>query len=212
MINVIVVEDIKSIREGLVALIDGTPDYICKHSYDSCEKLFKELPSLNPDVILLDIQLKGMSGIEGIAKIKAIHKNVNIVMLTVYEDNKNIFDALMAGATGYLLKTTTPVQIIDAIKDANEGGSPMNPSIANKLINIMRDSSPKKNDKHIDLTEREKEILTKISKGMVYKKIADDLFISVHTVRYHIRNIYTKMQVNSHVSAISIAKSKGFIS
>jgi DNA-binding NarL/FixJ family response regulator len=212
MIKVIVIEDIKTIREGLSALIDGTPGFNCLSSYDSCEKLLEEIPMKNPDVILLDIQLKGMSGIEGIKHIKEKLPDVNIIMLTVHEDNKNIFEAIMAGASGYLLKTTTPAQIITSLQDAYEGGSPINPTIAKKVLELMRTSVPKKNeDEDLELSEREKDILTRISNGMVYKKIADDLFISVHTVRYHIRNIYSKLQVNTHVGAISIARKKGLL-
>jgi DNA-binding NarL/FixJ family response regulator len=212
MIKVIIVEDIKPIREGLAALVEGTPELTCLSSYDSCERLFPELEHKNPDVILLDIQLNGMSGIEGIKKIKAILPKTNIVMLTIHEDNKNIFEALMAGAAGYLLKTTPPVQIIEAIKDANEGGSPMNSSIANKVIELMRFSySGKAPATSIDLSERETAILQKISNGTGYKNIADELFISIHTVRYHIRNIYEKMQVHSQSEAISIALRKGLI-
>lgn len=212
MIKVIVVEDIKIVREGLAALIDGTPEFTCVNAYDSCESLLLELKQIEPDVILLDIQLNGMSGIEGIGKIKEISSNINIIMLTVHEDSKNIFEALMAGATGYMLKTTPPVQIIDAIREANNGGSPMNASIANKVINLMRIShSDKQSDDKIDLSDRETEILQKISLGTGYKKIADEMFISIHTVRYHIRNIYEKMQVHSQSEAVSIALRKGLI-
>ncbi len=212
MIKVIIVEDIKPIRDGLAALVEGTPELTCLSSYDSCESLLLELKKKNPDVILLDIQLNGMSGIEGIKKIKAVLPKTNIVMLTIHEDNKNIFEALMAGAAGYLLKTTPPVQIIEAIKDANDGGSPMNSSIANKVIELMRFSySGKVTTPSIDLSERETTILQKISNGTGYKNIADELFISIHTVRYHIRNIYEKMQVHSQSEAISIALRKGLI-
>lgn len=212
MIKVIIVEDIKPIRDGLAALVEGTPELTCLSSYDSCESLLLELKQRNPDVILLDIQLNGMSGIEGIKKIKAVLPKTNIVMLTIHEDNKNIFEALMAGAAGYLLKTTPPVQIIEAIKDANDGGSPMNSSIANKVIELMRFSyAGKVTTPSIDLSERETTILQKISNGTGYKNIADELFISIHTVRYHIRNIYEKMQVHSQSEAISIALRKGLI-
>ena len=212
MIKVIIVEDIKPIRVGLSALIEGTPELTCISSYDSCEGLLSELEKKKPDVILLDIQLNGMSGIEGIKEIRKVLPDVNIIMLTVYEDNKNIFEALMAGASGYLLKTTPPVQIIESIKDANEGGSPMNSSIANKVINLMRLSHIEVNkEENLDLSDRETEILQKISNGTGYKNIADELFISIHTVRYHIRNIYEKMQVNSQSEAVSKALRKGLI-
>lgn len=212
MIKVIVVEDIKPIRDGLSALIEGTPELTCIDSYDSCEDMLPNLELNNPDVILLDIQLNGMSGIEGIKEIRKVLPDVSIIMLTVYEDNKNIFEALMAGASGYLLKTTPPVQIIESIKDANEGGSPMNSSIANKVITLMRlTHSEMEKKESLEMSERETEILQKISLGTGYKKIADELFISIHTVRYHIRNIYKKMQVHSQSEAVSIALRKGLI-
>ena len=212
MIKVTIVEDIKSIREGLSALINMTPEFRCIESYDSCESMLKNIEVTTPDVILMDINLLGMSGIEGVKKVKKRFPEINVIMLTVHEDNKSVFEALMAGATGYLLKTTPPDQIIDAIKDANDGGSPMNSNIANKVINLMRLSHKKKDlVEATTLSDRETEILKKISDGTGYKNIADELCISIHTVRYHIRNIYNKFQVNSQTEAIAIAMRKGLI-
>ncbi len=212
MIKTIIVEDIKPIREGLAALINGTADLTCIGSYESCEKLLDEIEQNQPDVILMDIKLNGMSGIEGIKAVKKINPEISIVMLTVHEDNKNIFEALMTGASGYLLKTTPPAQIIESIKDANSGGSPMNSSIANKVIDLLRLSkSQKSSDEKITFSEREVQILHMISNGAGYKKIADEVFISIHTVRYHIRNIYKKLQVGSQSEAVAIALRKGLI-
>lgn len=212
MIKVTIVEDVKAIREGLAALIDGTPEFSSNNSFESCEDMFAEVNDCKPDIILMDINLPGISGIEGVKKVKKLFPEINIIMLTVHEDDKSIFEALMAGATGYLLKTTPPAQIIEALKDANEGGSPMNSNIANKVITIMRNSHTKKDlADSIKLSERETDILKKISNGTGYKNIANDLFISIHTVRYHIRNIYGKLQVNSQSEAISIAMRKGLI-
>ncbi len=212
MIKVAIVEDIKPIREGLSALINGTPELSCTNSYESCEDMLEEMQEIKHDVILMDINLPGISGIEGVKKVKKLLPEVNIIMLTVHEDDKSIFEALMAGATGYLLKTTPPAQIIEAIKDANSGGSPMNSNIANKVINLMRLTNTKKDLVNtIQLSERETEILQKLSNGTGYKNIADELFISIHTVRYHIRNIYEKLQVHSQSEAIAIALRKGLI-
>ncbi len=212
MIKVTIVEDIKPIREGLSALINGTPELNCNYSYENCEDLLNNLLDITPDVILMDINLPGISGIEGVKKIKELLPETNIIMLTVHEDNKSIFEALMAGATGYLLKTTPPAQIIEAIKDAKTGGSPMNSNVANKVINLMRLSHTKKDlIASIKLSERESEILQKLANGTGYKNIANELFISIHTVRYHIRNIYEKLQVHSQSEAIAIALRKGLI-
>ena len=212
MIKVTIVEDIKPIREGLSALINGTPELSCLNSYEKCEDLLTDLNNLKPDVILMDINLPGISGIEGVKKIKKLLPETNIIMLTVHEDDKSIFEALMYGATGYLLKTTPSAQIVESIKDANSGGSPMNSNIANKVIALMRNSHTKKDlINSIKLSEREKEILYKLSNGTGYKNIADELCISIHTVRYHIRNIYEKLQVHSQSEAISIALRRGLI-
>ncbi len=212
MIKVTIVEDNKPIREGLTALIDGTPELSCTNSFETCEEMLSNLKETNPDVILMDINLPGISGIEGVKKVKNILPDTNIIMLTVHEDDKSIFEALMFGATGYLLKTTPPAQIIEAIKDANSGGSPMNSNIANKVINLMRMSHTKKDIvSTIKLSERETEILQKLSNGTGYKNIADELFISIHTVRYHIRNIYEKLHVNCQSEAIAIALRNGLI-
>lgn len=212
MIKVSIVEDIKMIREGLKILINGNEELTCIGAYESVEDLLEEIVKNPPDVILMDIQLPGISGIEGVKRVKEILPKINIVMLTVHEDNKNIFEALMSGAAGYLLKTTSPSQIVDSIKDAHEGGSPMNSNIANKVINLMRIAHAEKDfESKIELSERETDILKRISNGEGYKFIADELFISIHTVRYHIRNIYEKLQVHNQSEAVSKAFRKGLI-
>lgn len=212
MIKVTIVEDVKAIREGLVTLINNSPEFDCSSSYERCEDMLSELNTKVPDVILMDINLPGISGIEGIKKVKKLFPKVNIIMLTVHEDNTSVYEALMAGATGYLLKSTPQSQIIDAIKDANDGGSPMNSNIANKVITLMRNSHSKSDDEElIKLSARETEILKKISNGIAYKNIADELFISIHTVRYHIRNIYDKIHVHTQSEAIAFAFRKGLI-
>ncbi len=212
MIKVSIVEDIKPIREGLAALINMTPELSCIDSYDSCESMLKQIDKTTPEVILMDINLPGMTGIEGVKKVKNKFPSISIIMLTIRDDSNSIFEALMSGATGYLLKTTPPSQIIEAIKDANDGGSPMNSKIANKVLSLMRISySRDKLLETVSLSNRETEILKKISDGTGYKNIADELSISIHTVRYHIRNIYEKFHINSQSEAISIAFRKGLI-
>ncbi|NOX19448.1 MAG: response regulator transcription factor [Chlorobi bacterium] len=212
MIKVIIVEDIKTIRDGLSALVNGADELTCAAAYASCEDMLEEIEQIEPDVILMDIKLKGITGIEGVRRVKKLPLETSIIMLTVHEDNQNIFDSLMAGADGYLLKTTRTIQIIEAIKDVHNGGSPMNSSIANKVIRLMRlFQTGKKLQDPIALSERETEILNRISNGAAYKNVAGDLFISIHTVRYHVRNIYKKLQVGSQSEAVASAIKRGLI-
>ncbi len=212
MIKVAIVEDIEVIREGLAELIKNTEDFSFIGAYEKAELLLDILELETPDVILMDIQLPGISGIEATKKIRAILPEVNIIMLTVNNDNKNIFEALMAGASGYLLKTTPTNQIIDSIKDAYSGGSPMNSTIANKVIELMKVAHLDKVETNkVELSERESDILKGISLGKGYKKISEELFISVHTVRYHIKSIYKKLQVHNQSEAVSKAFKKGLI-
>lgn len=211
-IKTAIVEDIKMIRDGLEMLVKNTEGFTSVGAFEKAEDLIDSIDELEPNVILMDIQLPGINGIEAVKRIKEQFSNMSIIMLTVHEDNQNIFEALMAGASGYLLKTTPPEQIADAIKDAYEGGSPMNANIANKVINLMRVAHLDKTaENKVNLSERETEILQKIANGTGYKNIADELFISIHTVRYHIRNIYEKLQVHNQSEAVSKAFRQGLI-
>jgi DNA-binding NarL/FixJ family response regulator len=170
-----------------------------------------QLGSDDPDVILMDIGLPGMSGIEGIREVKKVRSDAVIVVLSVYEDDENIFEALCQGACGYLVKNTPPARLIEAITEAHEGGSPMTSHIARKVVSLFQKSYKGADDADIRLTDREKEILTGLSDGDSYNSIAESLFISVDTVRYHIRNVYEKLQVHSQSAAVSKAIRKGLI-
>ncbi len=206
ILNVIVVEDNDSIREGLKTLINGTEGYKCRNVYARCEPMLKEVEKINPDVILMDIGLPGMSGIEGIKEVKKILPSVNLLVLTVYEENELIFEALCAGACGYLIKKTPPSKLLDAIKDAYEGGAPMSSHIARKVIDLfhkIKQTSP--HDQPNLLTPREKEMLSSLVDGKSFKAIADSLFISIDTVRFHFRNIYKKLHVHSQSEAVAKA-------
>ncbi len=212
MIKVIVVEDNDTIREGLKILIDGTPGYSCIASYPKCESMLKNLEKQNPDVLLMDIGLPGMNGIEGIKQSKAILPNLTILVLTVYEENDLIFDALCAGACGYLVKKTPPSKLLEAIQEAYQGGAPMSSHIARKVIDffqLKKQTSPS-NQQNI-LTPREKEILSGLVEGNSFKTIADSLFISIETVRFHFRNIYKKLHVHSQSEAVAKAIKEGLI-
>lgn len=212
MIKVIIVEDNDTIREGLSALINGTENYKCVGAFEDCETFLKNFTRLQADVILMDIGLPGISGIEGIKKARAIDPGANILMLTIYEDNNMIFDALCAGACGYLVKKTPPIKLLEAISEAHEGGSPMSSNIARKVITVFTQSFNKPAlSSEDDLTNREKEVLSGLAEGNNYQEIADALFISIDTVRHHIRNIYRKLHVHSQSEAVAKALRKGII-
>ncbi len=211
MIKVAIIEDNITIRKGLAALIDGTKNYQCIHTFRTAEQFIESLSESIPDVALMDIQLPGMSGIECIQRIRPLYPQLIVLILTVYEDNNLIFEALCAGASGYLLKRTPPSQLLEAIQDAFDGGSPMSSVIARKVVTLFQQKNlftPKTN---VPLSDREIEVLRALSEGNCYKTIADNLFISIATVRHHIRNIYKKLQVHSQAAAVSEAIKKGII-
>ncbi|MEE9432178.1 MAG: response regulator transcription factor [Melioribacteraceae bacterium] len=212
IITVAIVEDIDIVRNGISAIIDSTHGFKSLDSYGDCESMLSKIESIKPDIILMDIGLPGISGIEGIKEVKKIIPEQTIIMLTVHDDNEHIFEALLAGASGYLLKRTPPVQLIQALTDAADGGSPMNANIAGKVISLLRETSKdSKTSEKIVFSEREYSILKGIAKGFGYKRIASDICISVSTVRYHIRSIYKKLHVNSQAEAIAKALKKGLI-
>lgn len=206
MIKVVVVEDNDSIREGLKVLIDGTEGYKCVDTFADCVTMLKHVAALKPDVLLMDLGLPGMSGIEGIKRVKALLPEITILVLTIYEENELIFEALCAGASGYLVKKTPPSKLLDAINEAYQGGAPMSSHIARKVIDFFQKKEPiaKQKDSYT-LTPREKEILTGLVEGHNFKAIADSLFISVDTVRFHFRNIYKKLHVHSQSAAVAKA-------
>lgn len=212
MISVVVVEDNDAIREGLKLLIDGTAGYRCAGAFSSCDVMLKNIEKINPDVLLMDIGLPGMNGIEGIKRVKILLPELNILVLTIYEENDLVFDALCAGACGYLVKKTPPSKLLEAIQEANEGGAPMSAHIARKVIDFFQHKkqiSPLKQQNI--LTAREKEILTGLVEGNSFKAIADSLFISIETVRFHFRNIYRKLHVHSQSEAVAKAIKEGII-
>ncbi|MBU1101263.1 MAG: response regulator transcription factor [Bacteroidetes bacterium] len=212
MINVVIVEDSETIREGLNLLVDGTDGYSCIGAFEDCESMLKKIEKLSPDVILMDIGLPGISGIEGIKEVKKILPDTTILVLTVYDENELVFQALCAGACGYLVKKTSPANLLEAIKEASEGGAPMTSHIARKVVNFFRNKGvfAPSESKNV-LTPREKEVLAGLIDGNSYKAIADSLFISVDTVRFHFRNIYKKLHVHSQSEAVAKALKEGLI-
>ncbi|MBS1496423.1 MAG: response regulator transcription factor [Bacteroidetes bacterium] len=201
MICVIIIEDIKEIREGLQMLINTSEGFICPKTFANGESAIAELPLLSADVALMDIHLPGINGIEAVKKLKTLCPQTQFIMSTVYEDDDNIFESLKAGASGYLLKKTAPSKILDAIIEVYNGGSPMSSQIARKVIaSFQKKDSIEETD---ILTPKEKEVLKALAKGLRYKEIADDMKVSVETIRSHVRNIYEKLQVQSRTEALN---------
>jgi DNA-binding NarL/FixJ family response regulator len=197
-IQVSIVEDIAEIRDGLRFLVSRTPGFTCVSAYENAEDALANLPADKPDIVIMDIGLPGKTGIDCIRMLKSQGHAMQFIIFTVFEDGDQLFDALTAGANGYLLKDTPPDKIISALRELHDGGSPMSLSIARKVINSLRAS-----DEQSILSSREMEVLTLLSKGFLYKEIAAKLFISVGTVRQHIHNIYEKLHVQNRTEAIN---------
>ncbi len=200
-IKVAIVEDNEKIREGLAALIDGSEGFQCTAAYETAEEALRRLPAYNPDVVLMDIQLPKMSGIECVEKLKERDPDLQIMMLTVYEDDEKVFRSLVAGATGYILKRTPPAELLEAIRDLHEGGSPMSDQIARKVVEAFQQMGRSSKETE-NLSDRELEILAFLAKGYHDKEIADHIFLSIKTVRTHLRNIYQKLHVRSRTEAV----------
>ena len=200
MIEISIIEDDKEIRESLAILIEGTEGFTCISHYGSCEDALESIENDAPDVILMDINLPGMTGIEGTKLIKQKLQKTEIIMLTISDDDNDVFNSLCAGACGYLRKNTPPVKILESIKEAVDGGAPMSMEIAKLVVGSFR-----KKTQSTDLTNREKEVLKNLCDGYSYKKISEELFIDINTVKFHIRNIYHKLEVNSKGEAIAKA-------
>lgn len=198
-----IVEDNKKIRDLIQRYLDMQKDMDCPVAVDSVEEMLDYLEEhAHPDVMLMDIQLPGMSGIKGMEVIKGKYPEIEIIMLTVYHDSHKIFDSLKAGASGYLLKHTSLPEIKESIENLMKGGAPMSPQIARKVISHFNEEAPKKNEDSM-LTNREQDIVNGLVDGLSYKLIADRYDISIDTVRAHIRNIYKKLHVNSKAEVIA---------
>ena len=203
-IRVTIFEDNNSLRQSLYQLINGAEGFKCVGAFEDCLNLLKNIEETKPDVVLMDIQMPAINGIEAVSMLKEKYPNLKILMQTIFEDNEKIFNSILAGASGYILKNTSSSRILDFIKETYDGGAPMSPSVATKVLKIIAESSaPKVNT--FNLSEREKEILSCLVKGMSYKLIAEACFISIDTVRGHIRNIYDKLHVHSKSEAVAKA-------
>ena len=204
IINAIIVEDQRDLREGLQVLINFTPGFKCLGAFRTMEEAIARIKYNLPDVVLSDIGLPGMSGIEGIRILKEKYPDLIILVLTVYDDNEKIFDALCAGASGYLLKHTEPSQLISSVKEAVSGGAPMSPEVASKVIKLFREVRPPEKVDY-DLTPHETRLLKLLVEGHNYVTAAEELKISYNTIKFHVRNIYDKLQVHSKSEAVAIA-------
>ena len=203
-IRVAIVEDDRATREGLCMLINGTPGYRCVGTYGWVEDALRQAGDAAPDVLLLDINLPGMSGSEGVKLLKEKCPSVQVLMLTIYDDQEMVFESICNGACGYLLKKTPPARLLDAIREAHEGGAPMSPEIARKVVTLFQKTGPpQKLEAH--LTPSEVRLLKLLAEGYSYLAAAGQLNISVNTVRNYIRSIYEKLHVHSRSEAVSKA-------
>jgi DNA-binding NarL/FixJ family response regulator len=203
-IKVAIVEDVRSLREGFFMLIDGTPGFRCTGSYRSMEEALDKVPLSLPDVMLLDIGLPGMNGIDGVRVLRERYPDLIVLMLTVYDDDERIFDALCAGACGYLLKKTPPAKLLQSLREAAGGGAPMSPEVARRVVAIFREiRPPERADYH--LTPHETRLLKLLVEGHNYKTAAAELKVSFNTICFHIRHIYEKLQVHSKSEAVAKA-------
>lgn len=203
-IGIVVYEDNNNLRESLCNLITFSKDLLLLGNYARVDEVTMQVMELQPDVILMDIDMPGMNGIDAVKQIRTFNQQVQIIMLTVFDDNRHVLDAICAGASGYLLKKHISDHLLDAITQVLQGEAPMSPGIARMVIQSMQQTT-KPAINNYNLTNREKEILSNLSKGNSYKLIAADLIISIDTVRTHIKNIYEKLQVHSQVEAVSKA-------
>jgi DNA-binding NarL/FixJ family response regulator len=203
-LRVAIVEDQREVREGLAVLINGTPGFRCTGNYRSMEEALRVLEKEPPDVLLTDIGLPLMSGTEGIRILKALHPDLPILALTVYKDDEEIFNALCAGASGYLLKNTPPARLLECLREVVDGGAPMSPEVARQVVRLFREISPPVKADY-RLTPQETELLKLMVEGYNYKSAASRLGITINTVSFHVRNIYSKLQVHSKSEAVAKA-------
>jgi DNA-binding NarL/FixJ family response regulator len=206
VIHVALVEDDPEIRQLLQWIIGGSPGFACNHAFPDAESALQALPGLQPDIVLMDIGLPGMSGIECVQALRDQGQDLNIIMLSVRDEDEAIFDSLCAGASGYLVKETPAVQLLEAIKECHEGGAPMSAAIARRVVASFRkpaQTSP--------LSDRETEVLSMLCTGANYKTIAEKIFVSSNTVKAHIKNIYKKLQVHTRAEAVTKAYQDGLV-
>jgi DNA-binding NarL/FixJ family response regulator len=204
LIIVAIIEDLREVREGLTALVNGTPGFRCSGGFRTVEDALRAMDRERPDVILVDLGLPGLSGIEGIRIMKERYPDTPTVVLTVYDDEDEIFNALCGGASGYLLKNTPPARLLECLQEVVAGGAPMSPEVARRVVKLFREIRPPARASH-NLTPQETELLKLLVEGHNYKTAAAELGITTNTVSFHLRNIYAKLQVHSKSEAVAKA-------
>ena len=210
-IRVAIFEDNSNLRRGLFNLLESNDGFVCAGAFGNCERVIENIEESLPDVILMDIELPGINGIEAVKKIRGTYPDLKIMMETIFEDDEKIFQSICAGANGYILKTTPPAEILKAIKEIHEGGSAMSPIIATKVLRMFKNTVSGETDDSYQLSGREKEILKYLVEGMSYKMVAANCFISIETVNSYIKNIYKKLQVHSKSEAVVKAIKKNIV-
>lgn len=203
-VRVVIIEDLREVREGLTLLVNGTPGFSCAARYRTMEEAIARAGADSPDVILTDIGLPGMSGIDGIPRLRERLPDVPILALTVYDGDDKVFAALCAGASGYLLKNTPPARLLDSLREVAQGGAPMSPEVARRVVRLFREFRPPESASY-HLTPQETELLKLLVEGHHKKTAARELGISVNTVSFHLKNIYQKLQVHSKTEAVAKA-------
>jgi DNA-binding NarL/FixJ family response regulator len=203
-VRVVIIEDLREVREGLAMLVHGTNGFQCASSYRTMEDALKGMDGDRPDVILTDIGLPGMDGIEGTRILRVRFPDVPILALTVYDDDENVFNAICAGASGYLLKNTAPARLLESLREVVDGGAPMSPEVARRVVKLFREFRPPEHASY-HLTPQESELLRLMVEGHHYKTAARELGISTNTVSFHLKHIYEKLQVHSKSEAVAKA-------
>lgn len=207
--TVIVVEDDRGLRDQLTQILENAPDIECLGAFPSAEEALPPILEKNPDVVLMDIKLPGMSGIQCVSEIKKARANMQIIMVTVYEDSERIFRALKAGANGYLVKSSPPEQLLEAIRDAYKGGAPMSSHIARKVVQHFHLLGPSPTETE-NLSPRERQVLDLLAMGFIYKEIGSKLDIGTETVRTYVKNICQKMHVRGRLEAVAKHRAESY--
>jgi DNA-binding NarL/FixJ family response regulator len=202
-IPIVIYEDNARLRQSLELLLSDGNGFKVTGAFSNCDKVIEQMQELLPQLVIMDIDMPGINGIEGVKRIKNEFPDIKVVMYTVFDDDNRIFDCICAGADGYMLKNTSPVKLIQSLQELSEGGAPMSPFVAQKVFNFFRNNKPAKDT--FNLTPREKEILELLVRGNSYKMIADKSFVSVDTVKKHLQNIYHKLHVNCGTEAVAKA-------